>query len=147
MLPPMDDRQKIVDVVTQLFVGTDRRDWESVKNCFERHVLFDMTSLTGGKPTTLTPQQIVDGWDAGFEQIKHVHHQAGNYIITVNGTSAHAFCYAMAFHYRETKSGRNTRTFVGSYDFDLRRHGEEWKIGSFKFNLKFIDGNAQLEQD
>lgn len=143
----MNDQQKIVDVVTRLFVGTDKRDWEAVKNLFERHVLFDMTSLNGGKPATLTPEQIVDGWDAGLEPIKHVHHQAGNFIITIDGTSAHAFCYGIAYHYRDTKSGRNTRVFVGSYDFDLRRHGEEWKLSSFKFNLKFVDGNAQLEQD
>lgn len=143
----MNDRQKIVDVVTRLFVGTDKRDWESVKNLFERHVLFDMTSLNGGNPATLTPEQIVDGWDAGLEPIKHAHHQAGNFIITIDGLSAHAFCYGIAYHYRDTKSGRNTRVFVGSYDFDLRRHGEEWKLSSFKFNLKFVDGNAQLEQD
>jgi hypothetical protein len=147
MLPLMDERQKIIDVVTQLFVGTDRRDWESVKKCLERHVLFDMSSLTGGSPATLTAQQIVEGWDSGLEPIKHVHHQAGNYIIDIKGAEAHAFCYAIAYHYRETKSGRNTRVFVGSYDFDLRRHGDEWKIATFKFNLKFIDGNPQIEQD
>ncbi len=147
MLPPMNERQNVVDVITRLFVGTDKRDWESVKNLFERHVLFDMTSLNGGRPATLTPEQIVDGWEAGLEPIKHVHHQTGNFLITINGPSAHAFCYGIAYHYRETKSGRNTRVFVGSYDFDLRRHDEDWKLSSFKFNLKFIDGNPQLEQD
>ncbi|HSP36040.1 MAG TPA: hypothetical protein VLU46_17140 [Thermoanaerobaculia bacterium] len=62
-------------------------------------------------------------------------------------TSAHAFCYAVAYHYRKTKSGRNTRTFVGSYDFDLHRRDGQWRVGRFKFNLKFIEGNPNLEQD
>ena len=142
----MDDREQIIDVITRLFVGTDRRDWEAVMNCFERHVLFDMTSLAGGEPATLTPQQIVDGWDAGLEPMKHVHHQAGNFLVDVRGDSAHAFCYAIAYHFRETKSGQNTRAFVGSYDFDLHRR-DGWRIGTFKFNLKFIEGNPNLERD
>lgn len=143
----MNDREQIIDVITRLFVGTDKRDWDSVMQCFERHVHFDMTSLAGGEAATLTPQQIVDGWDAGLDPIKHVHHQAGNFLVDVRGNSAHGFCYAVAWHYRETKSGRNTRTFVGSYDFDLHRRESEWRIASFKFNLKFIDGNPNLEQD
>ncbi len=143
----MNDRDEIIDVITRLFVGTDRRDWEMVMNCFERHVLFDMTSLAGGEAATLTPQQIADGWDAGLEPIKHVHHQAGNFLIDLKGDSAHASCYAVAWHYRETRSGENTRVFVGSYDFDLHRREKQWRIATFKFNLKFIEGNPKLEQD
>jgi len=143
----MDDREQIIDVITRLFVGTDQRDWQAVMNCFERHVQFDMTSLAGGDPATLTSQQIVDGWDAGLDPIQHLHHQAGNFLVDVKGDKAHAFCYAVAYHYRKTKSGRNTRTFVGSYDFDVHRRDKQWRIASFKFNLKFIEGNPNLEND
>jgi hypothetical protein len=66
----------------------------------------------------------------------------------VNGDRAIAFCYGIALHYRKTKSGKNTRTFVGSYDFTLHREaGELWRIDAFKFNLKFIDGNVALEKE
>ena len=141
------DQQHVVDVITRLFVATDQRDWDAVRNCFEPHVRFDMTSVAGGNPATLTAQQIADGWADGLDPIEHIHHQAGNFITTVDGDQARAFCYGIAYHYRKTKSGKNTRMFVGSYDVDLRRHADHWKISAFKFNLKFIDGNKNLEHD
>jgi hypothetical protein len=39
----------------------------------------------------------------------------------------------------------NTRTFVGSYDFELLKDDGNWRISKFKFNLKYVDGNANLE--
>ena len=82
----------------------------------------------------------------GLRTLDAVHHQAGNYRVDVGGAEASAFCYGIATHYRRTKSGRNTRTFVGSYDFRLVRQSGEWRITAFRFNLKYIDGNVELEK-
>jgi hypothetical protein len=106
-----------------------------------------MSSLAGGGPATLTPKAITDGWDAGLAPLQAVHHQAGNYSVEVSGDTATAFCYGIAYHYKATESGRNTRVFVGSYDFHLVSHAGEWRIDRFRFTLKFIDGNSRLEQE
>lgn len=144
---PAEDKAMIVETIDQLFINTDLRDWQKVKDLFAPKVLFDMTSLAGGEPATLTPQQIVDSWDKGLKPLKALHHQAGNYVVAMNGNEADAFCYAIASHYLPTKSGRNTRTFVGSYDFRLVKTDGVWWISAFKYNLKYIDGNADLEKD
>ncbi len=141
------DKDRIIETINQLFIGTDQRDWNKVKGLFAPEVRFDMTSLAGGKPQVLTPQQIVDGWEKGLKPLKAIHHQAGNYIVTVAGDQADAFCYGIATHYLPTKSGRNVRTFVGSYDFHLVRNDGVWWIDAFRFNLKYIDGNKDLEKD
>ncbi len=141
------DKDRIVETIDQLFIGTDQRDWQKVKGLFAPQVRFDMTSLAGGKPQVLTPQQIVDGWEKGLKPLKAIHHQAGNYIVTVAGDQADAFCYATATHYLPTKSGRNVRTFVGSYDFHLVRNDGVWLIDGFTYNLKYFDGNKDLEKD
>ena len=143
----LQDKSMIVETIDQLFINTDLRDWQKVKGLFAPKVLFDMTSLAGGAPMTLSPQQIVDSWDKGLKPLKAVHHQAGNYIVAVSGNEADAFCYGIASHYLPTKSGRNTRTFVGSYDFHLVKTDGVWWISAFKFNLKYIDGNPDLEKD
>jgi hypothetical protein len=104
-----------------------------------------MTSLTPGEPATLTSKQIVDSWDKGLKPLKGIHHQSGNFVVKITGKEATAFCYGMAIHYLPNKSGRNTRTYVGSYDFHLEKEGERWRIDLFKFNLKFLDGNPNLE--
>jgi len=76
-----------------------------------------------------------------------VHHQIGNFRVSINGDEATVFCYGVAYHYRPVKTGNSVRRFVGSYDLGLRRVEGTWKIHSFRFNAKFVDGNLTLEQD
>jgi hypothetical protein len=138
-------QSEVIAVADRLFVCTDKRDWQCVKDVFASEVLFDITSLTGGRPEKKTPQQIADGWEQGLKSIKAIHHQAGNYQVTLKGNEADLFCYGIAFHYLPNPTNQNTRTFVGSYDYHLVKTETGWKITAFKFNLKFIDGNQDLE--
>lgn len=139
------EKEAVIAAINQLFISTDNRDWEKVKACFAPEVMFDMTSMAGGEPTKMTPEQIVGGWETGLKDLKAIHHQAGNYVVTINGREAAAFCYGIAFHYLPNPTNQNTRTFVGSYDFHLTKTEDVWRIDQFKFNLKFIDGNLNLE--
>ncbi len=139
------DRQRIVDVITELFVATDERDWRRVVECFAPQVRFDMRSLGGAEPATVPATEIAAGWERGLARLQAVHHQAGNFRVQVRGDEASASCYAIASHYLENPSGRNTRVFVGSYDLGLRRDGSRWRIDRFRFNLKYVDGNPDLE--
>ena len=140
------EKDTIVEVINNLFIGTDNRDWFHVRGCFAKSVEFDMTSMTGGQPSQLTPDQITEAWDKALKPIEQLHHQAGNYQVTITGSSAEAFCYGTAFHYRKTTSGKNLRTFVGSYEFRLKKDDFRWLINRFKFNLKFVEGNPDLEK-
>jgi hypothetical protein len=139
-------KDQIAHCVYQLFIGTDQRDWDKVRACFTDTVHFDMTSLAGGSATNLTPNEITQAWETGLRPIQHVHHQAGNLQIDVQGTTAVAFCYGIALHYRATQSGNNVRRFVGSYDFRLELSQRGWVISSFRFNVKFVDGNLDLDK-
>ena len=139
------DRVQIIETINKLFIDTDNRDWPRVRRCFTADVLFDMSSLGGGEPQRLSPDRIVAAWEAGLKPLKAIHHQAGNYLVNVKGSQAEAFCYGIASHYLPNRTNINTRTFVGSYDFELVKDGGSWKIAMFKFNLKYIDGNPNLE--
>ncbi len=83
----------------------------------------------------------------GFLGPEGDHHQAGNYLVTISGAEAHAFCYGIALHYLPNRTGRHTRRFVGSYDLHLRKAEGAWRIDEFRFNLKFIDGNTSPGAD
>src|SRR5690349_19872407 len=115
------DRDRIVARLMELFLATDRKDWAAVDACFAPTVEFDMSSVGGGPPTSSGPSEIAAGWRSVLAAVEHVHHQAGNFVIRVAGDQAGAFCYGIAFHYRARRDGRNTRVFVGSYDFRLTR--------------------------
>jgi len=132
------EKQNVVDVVTRLFNSTDEKNWEAVKDVFTETVSFDMTSLAGGEPVNLTPQQIVDAWDDGLKDVRAIHHQTGNHVVTLDGDRAEVFCYGTATHYRPDEDKKVT-TFVGTYDFHLTELGGEWKIDLFRFNSKYTD--------
>ncbi len=74
-----------------------------------------------------------------------MHHQGGHYLINMDGDIADIYAYAVATHFKKTAQMANTRTFVGSYDLKATRTSMGWRLGQFKYNLKFIDGNLNLE--
>jgi hypothetical protein len=144
-LQALIEKDSIIETITMLFIGTDNRDWPMVKGCFAKSVMFDMSSVGSGEPRTLGPQQIVEIWEKGLKPLKAIHHQAANFIVTIKDLKADVFCYGTACHYLPNPSGKNTRTFVGSYDFHLVKEGKFWRIDLIRFSLKFIEGNPDLE--
>lgn len=140
------EEKSVIKTVDRLFVSTDSRDWEGVKACFADEFVLDVTSMVGGEPNKMTPQQIADAWSQGLKGLKAIHHQAGNYDVSLKTDEADVFCYGIAFHYLPNVTGQNSRTFVGSYNFHLIKVGADWKIDIFKYNLKFIDGNLDLHK-
>ena len=141
------DKDAVIDRINELFIATDDKAWQRVSDCFTDEITFDMSSLSGQPAQRVPSREIVAAWEQGLANIDHVHHQAGNYRVEVRDSEATAFCYGVALHHKKTKSGRNTRMFVGSYDFHLIRAGVAWKIDLFRFNVKFIEGNLALETD
>lgn len=143
----LSKRDAIIDVVNRLFVYTDSQDWTRlVEEVFAEEVLFDMSSAGGAERATLSPQKICDMWKTGFEGIDAIHHQAGNYLVTISeDVNAEVLCYAVAMHYKKSASRGNVREFVGTYNIMLAFTDHGWRINGFKYNLKFIQGNATLE--
>ena len=69
-------------------------------------------------------------------------------MVRLAGDRADASCYGIAYHYRRRRDGRNTRAFVGEYEFGLARDATAappWRITAMRFNLKFFDGNPAPE--
>lgn len=139
-------RLAVEDAVVQMFVATDERNWSLLEDCFTSPFTLDMTSMVGGVPTELTPGQVARSWATGFKPLDHVHHQIGNFRTEVDGDSALVKCYGVAFHYRSQAVGLKSRVFVGTYEFNLRAFPDRWRISRMVFNLKFIDGNLELEK-
>lgn len=139
------EKDAVIAALNRLFRSTDGMDWEDVRRCFAPSVFLDMTSVVGGAPEETTPEAIADGWKKSLGHLKAVHHQAGNYEVQVQGDEAAASCYGIASHFLPNENGESTRTFVGTYDVGLRKLAGTWRIDRFRFNLKYVQGNPDLE--
>lgn len=131
--------------VTELFVATDNRNWEKVVRIFAPKVILDYSSMNGNPPSELTPNQIIEAWKGILPGFESTHHQLGNFITEINGNKASLFCYGTATHYLTDEKG-NLWTVVGSYNFDLEKMNNQWRVTSMKFNFKYQDGNTSLPE-
>lgn len=139
------EKIELQELVNKLFMYTDAHDWERLQSeVFASDVWFDMSSAGGGEPRALKAQDICAMWARGFAGLDAVHHQAGHYLVELRGEEADIFAYAVALHYKAAAVQGKTRTFVGSYDLKAVRQPQGWRLVQFKYNLKFIDGNAEL---
>jgi hypothetical protein len=146
-LQELIDREAVRETAIRLFVSTDRRDWTAVQDCFAPDVHFDMSSLTGEEPRTLPARDIVAAWETGLAPLEAVHHQVGNLLVDFpDEGGAHVTCHGIALHYLPNRSGENTRTFVGTYELHLDRDGGLWRIDRFRFRVKYVEGNLELER-
>ena len=142
----LEVRKEVEDLVVRAFVATDERDWDTLHACMTDPVILDMTSLVGGEPSTVSPQDVSSIWSEGFANLDHVHHQVSNFRTEIDGDRAEVKCYGIAFHYRDGISDPvKWRRFVGTYEFDLLRGGSGWAISRLMFNCKFVEGNLHLE--
>ena len=133
-------KEEVLTVVNKLFVYTDNRNWDGIlQEVFTAEVHFDM-----GQPTVLAATAITAMWDEGLKALEAIHHQTGNYEVGIADGNATVNCYGTAWHYRQHPSGHNTRVFVGSYILRLTHTANGWRINTFIFNKKFIDGNLEL---
>ncbi len=145
--PDLPARSLVEDTVIRMFVATDARNWPLLESCFTIPFILDMTSMAGGSPAQMSPREVANAWAEGFRLLDHVHHQVGNFQTELDEEHAHVRCYGIAFHYRAAiAAAAKSRTFVGTYELDLVAQAGRWLISRLKFNLKFIDGNRELEK-
>ncbi len=140
------DKITLTELANKLYMYTDEQRWQDLLDeVFTTDIWLDVSSMGGGEPVMIKAADLCNMWQEGFKGIDQVQHQAGHYIININGDNAAIFGYAVAYHYKASAANGKTRTFVGSYDLKAVNTDKGWRLNQFKYNLKFIDGNATLE--
>lgn len=139
----MSETIAIQETVIKMFVNSDERNWSEVEKQFASKVSLDYSSMTGNLASEVSPTEITSGWKTVLPGFTYTHHQLGNFITESNGSKAHSFCYGTATHFIEDENG-SVWTVVGTYDFDLEKIDDNWKITSMTFNYKYQEGNEKL---
>lgn len=140
----VEDRLEIVEVCTRMAWHADRREWHLLKAVFADEVVLDYTSLNGGEPATLTPEQIAAAWSrvlGGFDATQHL---VTNHLVTLDGDIAVCTAAFQATHRLASTFGSSLWTLGGTYRFDLVRGGDSWKISGVVMTATWADGNKEL---
>lgn len=138
------DRFRALEIINELFVSADERNWERIVEIFDSSVLLDYSSMNGGEPVNLSGLQIIELWKRFLPGFDCTHHQISNFLFKLNNGILEASCYCTATHYLKNESGNNVWTVVCSYNFELKEVDNSLRISKMKLNLKYMDGNMSL---
>ncbi|MGV9771592.1 nuclear transport factor 2 family protein [Streptosporangium sp. NPDC003464] len=140
----VEDRLAIIEVCTRMGWHADQREWDRLRTIFSDTVTLDYTSLNGGEPATLTPEQIVGAWSVvlgGFDATQHL---ITNHLVAVDGDTAVCTASFQATHRLANPFGSPLWTLGGTYRFDLVRADGDWRISGVVMTATWADGNKDL---
>ena len=142
----LSDKIELTELANKLYMYCDLQQWQKMQDeVFTEKINFDISNAGGGASSIMYAKDVCELWRQGFSGLDAVHHQAGHYLITVNKDNADIYAYAVATHFKRAAKKGNTRTFVGSYDLKATRTDHGWRLTQFKYNLKYLEGNATME--
>ena len=138
------EEQQIINTILNIFNGSDRQDWETVRDSFSYEVFLDYFSLSKKPGEKIKSDEIIKGWSAFLPKFKFTHHVITNFEVKVDVVSAEVFCKGQALHHLPDAEGGDTWTTIGTYDLRLEKIAEKWKVNSMIFNLLYEEGNRSL---
>ena len=107
-------------------------------------VLLDYSSLSGHPAAQTKADDIIADWSDFLPKFKFTLHLISNLEINLQGGTATVFCKGEAVHHLPNAEGGDVWKVYGTYDIELTKLGELWKVISLKFNQLYQEGNVNL---
>jgi hypothetical protein len=134
------EQEDIIKTVSAVFNGADEHNWQKVHNAMADEVLLDYASLSGSPAATLTSKQIVEAWKGFLPGFDKTHHQLSNFAVTQNGNTLTVHFTGKADHFID----KDIWTVEATYDADLSKTNDKWRVTMLKLNLTNQSGNTNL---
>jgi hypothetical protein len=138
-----DDETAIRRLADDLFIATDRKNWDAARSLFaDGPIEVDMSSLAGGGPVRITADQLLDGFRAGLHAGKISHHLAANYRVEIRGDKAELWAHGYAWNrVSSLPPGQDLWETWGNYRLSCRRDSTGWRLDGFRYYSKLTRGN------
>jgi hypothetical protein len=139
---------RLTDVFTLMLHGVDTLDWDTVRTCFAAEIATDYTSLWGGEPEKLTPDELLASWvpfATGFDATQHLTGPIA--VVRADDRAATGVTTVRAYHHIAAGAGdEQSGTWMVSahYEIGLDRAPDGWKISAITLNLAYEDGDRAL---
>jgi hypothetical protein len=139
-----EDRLAILELIGNLALLLDARDWDALEGLFADPVYYDRTSLFGGEPQTLSPSELVEGYRQALGNLDAVHHLITCHVINLDGDQATCAANMQGTHVLANTSGGPIWTVGGRHDYQLKRTADGWKIAGLTFTIQWATGNMHI---
>lgn len=118
------DEARVRQTVLAIPTNVDIRRFDAVAPLFADEVVIDYTSLWGGEPQTMAPDELMTAWSGIVPGFDATWHEISDLKVQVAGETATASSRLDARHW----IGERTWRLIGRYDFQLRRQRGQWRV-------------------
>jgi hypothetical protein len=140
----LEDRLAILELIGNLALLLDARDWNALERLFADPVHYDRTSLFGGQPETLSPAELMAGYRQALGNLDAIHHLITCQVISLDGDQATCAANMQGTHVLANNSGGPLWTVGGRHDYQLKRTPDGWKIAGLTFTVQWATGNMNI---
>ena len=135
------DRQAVINLLIQYATALDTKNWALLEQCFLPDAVADYGEDAGRHEGYPAIEETVRFFLDGLDSSQHL---LGNYVVEIEGDDATSTCYLHAQHYLEDTKGGDTYTVGGTYEDELVRTNEGWRIKHRKLVTTWVEGNPGL---
>ncbi len=135
---------EIRDLVTKMFVYTDRRRWDDLADVFADRVTLDWTALLCGEPATIAGAEVGSIWKGLMSGWRATQHLTGNLLVRIDGDEASVSVDAQATHYLPDDLGDSRWVLGCYYDMRARRSAIGWRLVEVTLHPLWSTGNRDL---
>lgn len=134
----------IISAYSDIFINTDSHNWEACQNCFVDEPEIDYASLNGQPATRVKATDLIASWKGFLPKFKFTMHYLTNHRVNIEGNQATGFCYGHAIHHLPNAAGGDMWGVYGTYNFELIKTDQGWRVSKMRYNHKVQDGNPNL---
>ena len=133
----MTDRDELAELVSNLGLLVDAREWAALEALFCEQVDVDYTSLNGGEPERAAAADLVGGWRAFLGTLQATQHLIANHVVTLDGDEARVAANVTATH---VAAGDGHWVVGGRYDVRARRTDAGWRVAALTLTVRWQTG-------
>lgn len=133
------DRDAIQRVLVRYATSLDDRDWDGLAECFTEDAVADygVGSFEGAPAIVGLCRQML-------EPLEMSQHLLGSFEINVDGDAARSRCYFHAQHSRPELADGQFLIVAGTYEDQLVRSADAWRIRHRKLIATWRNGNPKV---
>lgn len=145
--PVVDDVTAIRNLVDEIDDTCDRKDWEACRLLFADAVDIDFASLTGGEPTSLPADALIDAWRKNLHRGKPSFHLRTHHRIHVDREIASCVSHGYVLNIlRRDGEDDDLWEAWGWYTHVMQRFPRGWRCTGMKIDVLHTRGNADAIQ-
>ncbi len=141
-LAPLGDQEaaRVITLVSSIPMAVDLAAYDLAERAFAPSVVIDYTSLWGGKPSTMTPAELMTAWRGIVPGFDVTWHELSDVEAKVTGDKAEATAAVDGRHWIGDALWRP----IGNYRWQLVRKNGSWKVTHMTFSMTREVGDRGL---